>query len=130
MTIFGNHTRNTVEKLFPYPFNGRSHWGMPPPHFNFRTKQGPKISVSNIRDIAFMDVQKLYGPEILQFLLCRLQFLENLCSLWRLFIFFNYLGVIDHFTLDLLKRTRYLTLDLLKSFFLWIIRKRPQRTSF
>ena len=27
--------------------------GPPPPHFNFRTKHGPKVSVSNIRDIAF-----------------------------------------------------------------------------
>ena len=36
---------------------GRSHWGSQeghgPPHFSFRTKQGPKVSVSNITDIAF-----------------------------------------------------------------------------
>ena len=35
---------------------GRAMGAMPPPplpNFNFRTKQGPKISVSNIRDIAF-----------------------------------------------------------------------------
>ena len=25
----------------------------PPPHFNFSTKQGPTVSVSNIRDIVF-----------------------------------------------------------------------------
>ena len=26
----------------------------------FQTKQGPQISVSNVRDIVFTDVQKLY----------------------------------------------------------------------
>ena len=49
-------------------------------------KQGPAVSVSNIRDIAFTDVQKLYGPEISQFLPCMLQFLTNLR---RIFILSN-----------------------------------------
>ena len=48
------------------------------------------------------DVQKLLGPEISQFLPCMLQFLDNL---WRLIIFSNYIGEINHFTLDLLKRS-------------------------
>ena len=38
-----------------------------PFHFNFRTKQGPTVSVSNIRCIVFTGVQKLYGPEISRF---------------------------------------------------------------
>ena len=36
----------------------------------------------------FTDAQKLYGPEISQYLPCMLQFLDNL---WRLFIFYNYI---------------------------------------
>ena len=68
------------------------------PHpFNFQNKQGPTVSVSNITI-----VQKLYGPEISQFLPCMLQFLDNL---WRVSIFSNYIGEIDHFILDLLKRS-------------------------
>ena len=57
-----------------------------PPNFNFQTKQGPNISVSNIRDIAFCGYSEfwiIYGG----------------------FSFFsNYIEEIDHFTLDLLKR--------------------------
>ena len=30
-----------------------------PPHFNFRTKQGPTVSVSNIRDIAFYSCSEI-----------------------------------------------------------------------
>ena len=51
------------------------------PHFNSRTKKGPNISVT--------DVQNLYGPKVSKFLLCMLQFLDNIC---RLFIFSNYMG--------------------------------------
>ena len=81
---------------------GGGHGGPGPLRFNFRAKQGPKISASNIKNIAFLDVQELYGPDISQLLSCMLQFLDNL---WRLFIFSNYVGEIDHFTLDLLKRS-------------------------
>ena len=52
--------------------------------------------------LPFMDVQKLYGPEISQFLLCMPQFCDNL---WWLFIFSNYIGEIDHLTLGLLKKS-------------------------
>ena len=48
-----------------------------------------------------MDVQKLCGPRISQFLPCMPQFLDNL---WRLFICSNYIGEEDHFTLEPLKR--------------------------
>ena len=50
----------------------------------------------------FMGVQKLYGPEISRLLPRMLQFFENL---WQLFIFSNYIREIDHFTLELLKRS-------------------------
>ena len=33
--------------------------------------------MSNVRDTAFMGVQKLYKPEISQSLMCMLKFLEN-----------------------------------------------------
>ena len=50
--------------------------------------------------LLFTDVQKLYGPEFSQALPCILQYLDNLLR-----IFSNYLGEIDHFKLDLLKRS-------------------------
>ena len=67
-------------------------------HFNFRTKQGPKISVSHIRDIAFYRCSEIIRTRNFTVL----QFLDNL---WRLFIFSNYIEEINHFTLDLLKRS-------------------------
>ena len=51
--------------------------------------------------LLFMGIQNLYGPEMSHFLPYILQFLENLR---RLFIFSYYVGKIDHFTLDPLKR--------------------------
>ena len=66
-----------------------------PPHFNFQTKQGPTVSVSNIRDtgiLLFMGVQKLYRSEISQFLPYMLQFLDKL---GQRFIFSNYIGEVD-----------------------------------
>ena len=36
---------------------------MPLPHFNFLTKQGPKVSVSNIRDIAFLQMFRNYTDQ-------------------------------------------------------------------
>ena len=59
-----------------------------------------KFQISRI--LLFMCVQKLCGREISKFLPCVLQVLENL---QHLFIFSNYIGKIDHFTLDLLKRS-------------------------
>ena len=74
---------------------GRGAGGPWPPHFSFWTKQGPIFSVS------VTGSQKLYGPEISQFLPCILQVLDNLR---QLFIFSNCIGEMEHFTLDLLKR--------------------------
>ena len=87
------------------------------PHFNFRTKKGPTVSDSNIRDIAFYGgVQKLYGIDISRFLPCILQILDNLR---RLFIFSNY-----SIQIGPSKKFRYLTLDIMKSFLLWTIRRK------
>ena len=46
--------------------------------------------------LLFMGVQKLYGPEISQFLLCMLQFLDDSLTFKR---------AVDHFMLDLMKRS-------------------------
>ena len=57
------------------------------PHFNFRTKQGPKtfqFQASGI--LLFTGVQKIYRPEISRFFTCMLHFLNNLR---RFFIFSN-----------------------------------------
>ena len=67
------------------------------PNFNFWTKQGPTILVSNKR-YWFLRVFRNYTDQ--NFFLPYIQFLNNL---WRLFIFSNYIEV-EHFKLDLLKR--------------------------
>ena len=69
----------------------------PPPHFNFRTKKVHQFQFQTSEILIFMSVQKLHGPEISRFLPCMLQ-------LW-LFIFSNCIREINHFTLDLLKRS-------------------------
>ena len=53
---------------FVIPVQGRSHWGggagglCPPPfHFNFWTKEGPKVSASNTKDIAFYGCSEIIG---------------------------------------------------------------------
>ena len=73
-----------------------------PSHFSFQTTQGPTVSVSNIRQLLLIDVQKLCGPEIPRFSPCMLQFFGNMR---RLLIFSNYTREIDHFTVDFLKRS-------------------------
>ena len=83
---------------------GCIHWGGwrgggMPPHFNFQTKKGPTVSVSNIGDIAFYRSSEIMQTKNLTILPSVLQYLDNLR---RLFIFSNYIGEIDHFTLDLL----------------------------
>ena len=81
-----------------------------PPNFNFQTKQGPNISVSNIRDIVFCGYSEfwiIYGSFSFFFLLHR-----GNRSL--------HVGPSE--------KVRYLTLDLLKSFFLWAIRKKTTMT--
>ena len=66
--------------------------GLWSPNFNFQTKQGPKISVSNIRDIAFCGYSEIMWLHF-----------------WKIYggfsFFSNYIEEIDRFTLDLLKRS-------------------------
>ena len=72
------------------------------PHFNFPTKQGPTVSVSNNRDVAYNECSEIIRTRNFTIFNVSyiLQFLDNL---QRLFIFSNYSGEIDYFTLDLLK---------------------------
>ena len=89
---------------------GRSHWEVGQggqggiqthlPHFNFRTKKGPTVSVSNIKDIAFYGYSEFIRTSISQLPQCMLPFMHNLR---QHFIFSNYIREIDNFTLDLLK---------------------------
>ena len=67
------------------------------PHFNF---QSPKLQFQTSAILHLTDVQELYGPKVSQVLPCMLQFSDNI---WR--NFFNHIGVIDHFTFDLMKRS-------------------------
>lgn len=94
-----------VQHSWHFPFlneyaTGGGQGGHDPPHFNFRIKQGPKASFSNIRNIAFSGCSETYGPKISKFLPCLLQFLD---TLWGVFIFSNYVWEINHLMLDLLK---------------------------
>ena len=80
----------------------------PPPtshthtNFNFLTKQGPPVSFSNIRDIAFYWCLEITRTRNFTILPCMLQPLDNF---WWLFIFSNCITEIDLFTLDFLKRS-------------------------
>ena len=75
---------------------------LPPPTPFTSVSKLNKVQMFHFRipwDILFFtDVWKLCGPEMSQFLPWMQQFLDYL---WRLFICFNYIGEIDHFTLDL-----------------------------
>ena len=85
-------------------FQGRSHWGgeagghsppLPSTSVSEPNKVQPfQFQIPSI--LLFMGIQKLYEREISKFLPCVLQVLENLR---QLFIFSNYIGEIDHFTL-------------------------------
>ena len=95
--------------------------GRCPTHFNFRTKQSPTVSVSNIRDIAF------YGfSEIIQ--------TRNFTIFTVYATIFGLFTAAFHFFLlhrgnrslhvGPSKKVRHLTLDLLNNFLLWTIRKK------
>ena len=78
------------------------HSSLPPPTSVLEPNKVQLFKFQISRILLFMCVQKLCGREISKFLPCVLQVLENL---QHLFIFSNYIGKIDHFTLDLLKRS-------------------------
>ena len=71
--------------------------GTIPPHVSFRTKQGPTVSVSNIRDIAFCGC--------LEIIRTRNRGNRSL-----------HVGHSE--------KVQYLTLDLLKSFLMWTIQRK------
>ena len=86
----------------------RSHWGggaprviphtpppPPPPNFNFSTKERLTATVSNTRDAAFNECSEIIRTTIIT--------IFNVYA-W-LFIFCNYIGEMNHFMLDLLKRS-------------------------
>ena len=78
----------------------------PPPTSIFELNMVLKFQFRTSGILLFTDVQKLYGLEILQFLLCICgQFMDYLWTIFGQFIFSNYIGEIDHFALDLLKRS-------------------------
>ena len=85
-------------------WQGQNHWGgqgsYGPSHFNFQTKKGPTVSVSNIRDIAFYGCLEIIRTRSFTIFTVYVQVLDNFR---QLFIFSNYIGEIDHFTLDILK---------------------------
>ena len=77
--------------------------------------------------LLFMDLGtwKLYGPEVSQFLACMLQ-------RWTIYGGFSYFQLQRgnrSLHIGLSEKVRYLTLDLLKSFFLWTIRKKTSIVS-
>ena len=66
-----------------------------------KSKKVPQFRFQTSGILLFRIVQKLNGPEISKFLPRMLQVLDNLR---QLFIFSNYIGEIDQYTLDLLER--------------------------
>ena len=120
-----------IWKMIVYKTHGRSHWGgqgdmspLPPTSISELNKV-QKFQFQTSRILLFTDVQKLCGPEILQFLPSMLQFLDNL---WWLFIFSNYIGEIDHFTVDLLKISDTYRWTFWKLSFCGPSERTPQRT--
>ena len=96
---------------------GRNHWGPwghdpptsppppptpRPPNFNFRTKQGPTVSVWKIRDIAFYEFSEII--ESRNFTISTV-YTTIFGQFKAAFHFSNYIGERDHFTLDFLKRS-------------------------
>ena len=63
--------------------------GHGPPNSISEPNKVQKFQFQTSGILLFTDVQKLYRPEISQFLPYMLQFLNNL---WRLFIFSNFIG--------------------------------------
>ena len=94
---------------------------LPNPYLNFQAKKGPTPSASNIRDIAFCRCSEILRTRnVTYFTVCATVF----GHFTHHFIFPNFIGVTDYFTMDLLKNVRQLALDLLNSFLLWTIRKK------
>ena len=112
LMIFWTNRTSKIESICDWKViryicsQGRSHWrgqgGHCPPTSISKPNKVQEFQFQISGMLLFMAVQKLCGPEISRFLPCMLQFLDNSR---RLFIFSNYMRGIDHFTLDLLKRS-------------------------
>ena len=72
------------------------------PRFYFRTKQGPTVSVSNIRDITFYGCLEIIRTKNFTIFTVYATIFGQFTTTFHLIP--NYIGEIDHFTLDLLKR--------------------------
>ena len=77
--------------------------GALPYHFNIQTKQGPEISVSNIRDIAFYGCSEVIPNKNFKIFTAYATTFDQFMPTFHFFS--NYIGAIDHFTLDCLKRS-------------------------
>ena len=93
---------------------------VPPPLYPTSISEGPTISISNTRDIAFYWCSKIILTRNLAIFTMYATSLEQFLAVFH---FSNYIQI-DHFKLDLLKNVRQLTLDLLNIFSLWTIRKK------
>ena len=69
------------------------------PNFNFRTKQGPTVSVSDIRDIGFYGCSEIIRTR--NFMI----FTVYAAIFGQYRAASNCIGEIDHFTLDFLERS-------------------------
>ena len=93
---------------------------------NFWTRQGSSVFQFQTSEIfLFTGVQKLFGPKNFTILPCTLQLLDNL---QRHLIFSNYIGEIDHFTLDLRKRSNTKPWTIWKVSYCGPSKRRHQRT--
>ena len=76
--------------------------GHGPPTSIFKLNNVQQFQFKTPRMLLLLRCSEIMGPEISRFVTCVLQFLDNLR---QFFIFSNYIGEIDHFTLDFLKRS-------------------------
>ena len=81
------------------PLGGYGGHGLP--HFNFRTKQGPEMSVSNFRDVAFYQCSESIRTRNFTIFTTYARIFEQFMADFH----FHYIQEIDHFKLDLLKRS-------------------------
>ena len=86
-----------------------------PPHFNFQTKKGPTVSVSNIRDIAFYGCLEIMRTRSFTIFTVYATSFEQF---WAAFHFFYLHRGNRSFHVGPSEKARYLSLDLLKSFLL------------
>ena len=92
-----------------------------PPHFNFRIKQGPTVSVSNIRDIAFYSCSEII--RIRNFTIFTV-YATISGKFTTAFYFFQLHKGNRSIHAGSYWKVLYLALDLVKSFWLWTIRKK------